>query len=68
MDIASGQLYPDRIAQTINDCMDLGRQSTLTASYFLFEVPPFAPVPCWWTLTKEPSIMMASKSASCDNS
>jgi hypothetical protein len=30
---------------------DFSCQSAFTATYFLFEVPPFAAVTCWWSFT-----------------
>jgi hypothetical protein len=44
-----------QIAQSIDQCHDLGRQPAARAVDGLSLRPPFAPVPCWWTRTIVPS-------------
>ena len=52
------------IAQSVHYGMDLGGISTSRTTNSLFFVPPFPPLPCWWTRMYEPSIMYSSSSRS----
>ena len=55
-----------RVAQGIDRSVDLGAQTTSTASEgLLVWIPPFAPALCWWARTMVESIIAYSLSASC---
>src|SRR5215470_8393374 len=56
-----------QIAQSINQKDDLRRQPAARTAYGLTLSPPFAPVPCRWTLMIVPSIRAYSKSGSPDS-
>src|ERR1019366_3295954 len=56
-----------KVAETIDQGDDLGRQAAARASDGLILSPPFAPVPCWWTRMTVPSTIAYSKSGSPDN-
>jgi hypothetical protein len=66
VNVSTGQSNTQRIAQCVNQSMNFSRQATRASADLLIEVPPFAPVPCWWTFTWEASIMIDSKSAPFD--
>src|SRR5512134_1937616 len=55
------------ITERIDQRHDLGRQTAARLADGLIFSPPFAPVPCRWTLTMVPSTSPYSKSGSCDN-
>src|ERR1700757_2514485 len=57
-----------KIAERIDQRHNLGRQPAARVADGLIVSPPFAPVPCRWTLTMVPSIRAYSKSGSPDNS
>src|SRR5262245_19238407 len=56
------------VSQRIDESHDLDRQPAARLADRLVLSPPFAPVPCRWTLTIVPSINAYSKSGSPDNS
>src|SRR5258708_30974276 len=54
------------IAKRIDERHDLGGQAAARLADGLILSPPFAPVPCRWTLTIVPSMRAYSKSGSCE--
>src|SRR5512134_2092428 len=66
--LARQQNEAHEIAERIDQRHDLGRQTAARLADGLIFSPPFAPVPCRWTLTMVPSTSPYSKSGSCDNS
>jgi hypothetical protein len=57
-----------KISQRIGERYNFGRQPAARMANRLIESPPFAPVPCRWTLTIVPSMKAYSKSGSPDSS
>ena len=51
MNVSSGQTNTQRISQCVYQSMNFSCQATRASADLLIEVPPFAPVPCWWTFT-----------------
>jgi hypothetical protein len=67
-DGAAQEHKASKIAERIDQRHNLGRQPAARVADGLIVSPPFAPVPCRWTLTMVPSIRAYSKSGSPDNS
>ena len=65
VNVSAGEAHRQRIAQRIDDGVNLGRQSSARAAD-RFVRPPFfrAPALCWWALTMVASIMAYSLSGS----
>ena len=66
--LARQQNEAHEIAERIDQRDDFRRQIAARLADGLIFSPPFAPVPCRWTLTMVPSTSPYSKSGSCDNS
>jgi hypothetical protein len=54
----------NEIAEGVDQGHDFGGQAATRTTYGLILIPPFAPVPCWWTRTSVPSMRTYSKSGS----
>jgi hypothetical protein len=54
------------IAERLDHCDDLGGQASSRPANGLISSLPFAPMPCWWTRTIMPSMIVYSKSRSLD--
>src|ERR687889_2819268 len=65
VNVSAGEAHRQRIAQRIDDGVNLGRQSSARAAD-RFVRPPFfrAPALCWWALTMVASIVAYSLSGS----
>src|SRR5512134_3983236 len=62
--LARQQNEAHEIAERIDESHDLGRQTAARLANGLIFSPPFAPVPCRWTLMMVPSTSPYSKSGS----
>src|ERR1700736_5836893 len=62
--LARQQQEANEIPECVHQGHDLGSQAAARAAYGLILRPPFAPVPCWWTRTRVPSMRTYSKSGS----
>ena len=65
VNVSAGEAHRQRIAQRIDDGVNLGRQSSARAADRFVRIPYFrAPALCWWALTMVASIMAYSLSGS----
>src|SRR5918994_3448485 len=65
VNVSAGEAHRQRIAQRIDDGVNLGRQSYARAADRFVRIPFFrAPALCWWALTTVASIMAYSLSGS----
>src|SRR6266446_3760561 len=56
----------NQIAERIDECCNLRRQTAARFADGLIASPPFAPVPCWWTRICVASRRTYSRSGSSD--